>query len=115
MAADLSFGDFISILTLAVAVPAWAQVVLHLKNWKKLWLPTVLVTMSLLTAALFETLVNSSALTLDYSLRFAAFGIPLSVAAIIVTLRQRVGDTGFGIPISSALSVVVWLFLTTLH
>jgi len=55
-------------------------------------------------------------LTLDYSLKLAALGIPCCVLAIALAAAGATGSAAFnGLIISSALNLAMWLFLITFH
>jgi hypothetical protein len=112
---ELKLDLLLSGVILAFAIPAWAEVVWKSAPRLKLWKPLSLVTLSLLEGLLFVNITTVGPLTLDYSLRFAALGIPLSVLAIILSLRRSIDSTGTGVMISSALSLLMWLFLVTAH
>lgn len=115
MKLDLYLDLFLTIVTLGCALPAWVQMILQGRNRQKLIMPVSLVTGSVLVAVLFENLITFGNLTLDYSLRFAAFGFPLSLLAIIFTRRQTVGSAALWVRLSSGSSMVVWFLLVTLH
>ena len=102
MTPELKLDLLLSGVILAFAIPAWAQVVWKSAPRAKLWKPLSLVTLSLLEGLLFVNLITVGPFTLDYSLRFAAFGIPLSVLAIILSRGRSIGSTGTGVMISSA-------------
>jgi hypothetical protein len=115
VAPELKLDLLLSGIILAFAIPAWSQAVWKSAPRPKVWKPLSLVTLSLLEGLLFVNLVTVGPFTLDYSLRFAALGIPLSVLAIILSRRRSIGSAGTGVMISSALSLLMWFFLITAH
>ena len=115
MKLDLDLDLFFTVLTLATAIPAWVQIVIRTNNRQRLLLPVALVTGSVLTAVLFENLITFGSLTLDYSLRFAAAGIPMSVLGMILARKRYIGSQALGVQISLGASLFVWWLLITLH
>jgi hypothetical protein len=105
-----------SSLILAFAIPAWVPIIRNRQLWPKLRTPVITVTFSALLQLVFVNCVARGLFTLDYSLRFAAVGIPCSVLALVlrpkdtVTWRSRIG-----VILGSLLSLAMWLLLITLH
>ena len=64
--------------------------------------------------AIFVVSVARSVLTLDYSVRFAAFGVPACILAIILAMRGR-GRWVTGATITSSIGLLIWAILVTLH
>ena len=115
MKLDLYLDVFLTVVTLSCAIPAWLQMILQKGDWQKLLIPVSLLTASLFVAVIFENLITFGPLTLDYSLRFAALGIPLGIFGIVFALRQNVCRDAPWIWISSGASLVVWGLLVTMH
>ena len=63
--------------------------------------------------AIFVILVDRGVLTLDYSTRFAAFGIPMCILALV--LAKRGHDDRHGAIVSPSIGLVVWVILINLH
>ncbi len=115
MKLELKLDLLLSALILAFAIPAWTPVVWETNLWPKLWKPLSLVTLSLIGELAFVNSITFGPLTLDYSLRFAAVGIPLSILAIVLVLRRSIGPAAVGLVISSVLCLTMWFFLITVH
>lgn len=96
-------------------MPAWISAARSKSQEQTLWMPAAFVTLSLLDAAIFVILIAIRSLTVDYSVRFAAVGIPLGILAFVLVRKRRVGSQGAGVRVSSALSLITWWFLITLH
>lgn len=105
----------LSALVLAFAIPAWAPVARGTNLRPKLWKPLSLVTLSLIGELVFLNSITFGPLTLDYALRFAAAGMPLSILAIILVSKRSIGSAAIGVVISSALCIAMWFFLITVH
>ena len=73
-------------------------------------------TLSSLVQFVFIVCVGARLIPLDYSLRFAAVGIPCAVIAIGFALSR---EQNFAMPreasIGSTMGLVVWLLLITMH
>lgn len=115
MKLELELDLLLSALVVAFAIPAWTPVVWRTSLWPKLWKPLSLVTLSLIGELVFVNSITFGPLTLDYSLRFAAAGMPLSILAIILVLKRSVGRAAVGVVISSVLCLTMWFFLITVH
>ncbi len=110
----------LALIVVAIAGPAWIPIVIH-PGWRqtvrrsgRLMLALGLLTASESVQLVFLFFVNSGLLTLDYSLKFAAVGIPCSVFALITSVIGGVRNS-VGISISSLCGILAWLFLITLH
>lgn len=74
------------------------------------WLVAVLLQL------IFIVRVGSGTLTLDYSLRFAAGGIPCDIASLILAARTNRNDNRpQGLVISASIGLFIWLALVSLH
>jgi hypothetical protein len=73
-------------------------------------------TVSSLLQIAFISLVHEDVLTLDYSLKFAALGVPFCVVALVLASRGKPSSDGPRRPVLEAsLGLAMWMFLTTLH
>jgi hypothetical protein len=114
MAAELA------VFILVFATPAWApmfpnhQLGSNLRASKALVTALTLFTLSEILPLIFLGCVSTGVVTLDYSLKFACFGIPLCVLALLTALVSGIRNA-VGIGISSLLSLSAWLFFIMLH
>jgi hypothetical protein len=78
--------------------------------------PVLFFTFSSLLQVAFIVLLARNLLTLDYSLRFAAFGLPLCILALVLASRRKgANDLPRGTVICAILGLVMWMFLITAH
>ena len=106
----------LSSLIVASAIPAWVPIIRDRKLWPKLRGPVSAITLSALLQLVFINGVTGGLFTLDYSLRFAAVGIPCGVLALALTHKESgPWHCRVGVAAGSSLSLVMWLFLITLH
>ena len=80
----------------------------------KFWRAIGVVALNACIQAFFVVLVARNVLTLDYSLRFAIFGIPACILAIVLAIRDN-GPWRTGATISPSIGLMIWAFLITLH
>ena len=72
--------------------------------------------LSSLLQVIFIVLVDRNVLTADYSLRFAALGLPLCILALVLASRgKRKRDLARGTVTCIILGLVMWMFLITAH
>jgi len=72
--------------------------------------------LSSLIQLVFIACVGARLITLDYSLRFAAVGVPCVVIAIVFALSKEHELTmPRGALIGSSLGLAIWLLLITMH
>jgi hypothetical protein len=111
------FTIALSALILAFAIPAWMPIVWNGQLWPKLRKPVIAATLSALVQLVFVTCVQTLGLfTLDYSLRFAAVGIPCSVLGLVLGSKDSVSSRArVSVAVSSWLTLLMWLFLITAH
>ena len=93
-----------------VCIPLLRRVPLPNQFWKAM----VAVAFSACLQTLRVIAVARNALTLDYTLRFAVFGIPACILAIVVATRAH-GNWRPAATISPSIGLVVWAILITLH
>ena len=78
--------------------------------------PLLLLSLSSLLQVLFLVLLGTGSLLLDSSLKFAAPGLPLSIAALVLAARKkRPRDLPRGTLACTIVGVVLWFFLITAH
>jgi hypothetical protein len=78
--------------------------------------PVLFLTLSSVLQVTFIVLVGKNMLTLDYSLRFAALGLPLCIFALVLASRRKgAGDLPHGTVTCISLGLVMWMFLVTVH
>jgi hypothetical protein len=111
-------------LNIVLVVTAWLPLLMRSEDfWRTLRrLPllaasAVLFTVGALVQALFVLFVDARVLTLDYSLRFAAFGIPCGVLAALggLVAVSTVKGRAVGVVATSVVNLAVWFFLCILH
>jgi hypothetical protein len=109
-------GILLVVLILALSIPAWLPVILRRRLSPALWRSSIAFTFSSLLHLVFAICVDKRLLTLDYSLKFAALGIPCCVMALVLA-RRGVIQTGEprGVVVSSTLGLIMWLFFITVH
>lgn len=114
MKLESSLDLLFSVLIIASAIPAFA--VWSSSNQPKVqrWQPVSLVIGSFLLQLAFVNLITFGPLTLDYSIRFAAAGIPLSLAALILARRRNLSSTT-ALTVGCVLSLIMWFLFITLH
>ncbi|HVZ82708.1 MAG TPA: hypothetical protein VG893_03465 [Terracidiphilus sp.] len=112
---DVNLGWVLMIVTFACALPAWIQVLIQGKDRQQALIPAALVTLGLLIAILFEYLTTFGSVTLDYSLKFAATGVPPLLFATILARKRQIGSRAPGIKISVVAGLFVWWSLVTMH
>ena len=78
------------------------------------WKAVAAVAFSACLQTLFVIAVARNAVTLDYSVRFAIFGIPACGLAIVLAMRAS-GSWRLGATISPSIGLVIWAILITLH
>jgi len=117
MTEETKFGILLSTLIVLFAIPAWVPIVGNRQLWPKLKRPLIAVTFSALVQLAFVNGVQTLRLfTLDYSLRFAAVGIPCSLLALVLVSKDSAGRSArIGVVVSSSLIFAMWLFLITAH
>ena len=115
---DAQLDVAFSALILVSVIPAWVPIAWNHQLWPKLGRPVIAVTLSALVQLAFVNCVARGLFTLDYSLRFAAVGIPCSVLALVLGSKAKdsVGSRArVSVVVSSWLNLLIWLFLITLH
>jgi hypothetical protein len=105
-----------TLLVIIFATPAWVPIIRNRQLWPKLRQSLIALSLS---GALQLVFVNGVALELfllNYSLRFAAIGVPCSVLALVLCARSGVSSSArVGVVVSSWLSLAMWLLFITLH
>ncbi|SRR6266487_4554272 len=100
----------------AISIPAWLPVIqddpLSLSHRRAVTAFTV----SSLLQIVFLIYVEKQTITLDYSSRFAAIGVPCCILALALKHKDitRQYKSG-GIMLGATLGLVMWFFLITLH
>jgi len=117
MTEETKLGILLSTLIVLFAIPVWAPIVWNRQRWLMLKGPLIAVTLSALVQLAFVNGVQTLGLfTLDYSLRFAAVGIPCSLLALALVSKDSVSRSArIGVIGSSLLIFAMWLFLITVH
>jgi hypothetical protein len=115
MAASLLVFIALSFLPCAIALYQWRGLS------PQYWSGAGLSAFSCCLQAAFVRLVDRNVLTLEHSVRFAIFGIPTCVVALILIKRGTTTSESNGKfspslgVLSPSLGLVIWLFLITLH
>jgi hypothetical protein len=115
MKLELKLDLLLSAVIVGFLIPAWLPIAWGGNSSPNRWKPLVLVTTSLLLELLFVNLITFGPLTLDYSLRFAAVGVPTSILALVLALKMDRNAAPRGLFVSSGLSLLMWFFLITMH
>ena len=115
MAPDIDIGGISGVGVFLFTASAWRRV-FKLPHSARLIRSGLFLTLSSLVQIVFLVLVSKRILTLDYSLRFAAFGLPLCVLALVLSRlgRQR-KDQPRGAVVEAILGLLMWMFLITVH
>ena len=94
----------------------WQPILLRRPTSRESFRPVLLLTLSSLLQVTFILLVGGNVLTLDYSVRFAALGLPLCILALVLAgRRKQEPDLPRGTVTCVILSLVMWMFLITVH
>ena len=113
---EAEVGIVFSALTLVSVIPAWVPIVWNRQLWPKLRGPVIAVTLSALVQLVFVYCVTIGLFTLDYSLRFAAVGIPCGVLGLVLGSKGSVSrGARIAVVLSSSLILAMWLLQITLH
>ena len=113
---DAIMGILLSALVCVFAIPAWRPAIKHGPLSARHRASVVVVTFAAALQLLFVVLVSYEILTLNYSLRFAAAGVPGCILATVLAITDDVkSPVSIGVIVSSLLGLVMWLFLVTLH
>ena len=75
-------------------------------------LSVLLLTLSSLLQAVFIILVGKGILFLDWSTKFAAPGLPVSIAALVLAIRKKQPS---GLVPCAIVAIGMWCFLCTVH
>ena len=109
-------GILLSALVCAFAIPAWRPSIKHGLLSARHRASVIVFTFAAALQLLFVVLVSIRILTLEYSLRFAAAGVPCCVLATVLAITDDVkSPVSIGVIVSSLLGLAMWLFLITLH
>jgi hypothetical protein len=107
---------FLILLVICASAPAWYSLIKEGPLPRSYRISVSFLTLSLLLQLVFITCVGARLITLDYSLRFAAVGIPCAVIAIgFAFIKEQEFATPRGASIGSSLGLVIWLLLITMH
>ena len=85
------------------------------KLWSRFRVAAIAITLSGLVQIAFVNGLYRGLFLLDYSLRFAAAGIPCSVLGLSFALRGAAGWTSRLVIVGCSLNLLMWLFFITLH
>jgi len=109
-------GFFFFLLVILSSTPAWYSLIKNGQLPRSCRFSVLFLTLSSLLQLAFIACVGARLITLDYSLRFAAAGIPCAVIAIGFALskEQKVAAPR-GILVGPTLGLVIWLVLVMLH
>ena len=107
---------FLILLVICANVPAWYSLIKKRQLPQRYRISVMFLTLSSLLQLVFIVCVGARLIPLDYSLRFAAVGIPCAVLAIGFALRkeQKLAMQR-GASIGSSLELAIWLLLITIH
>ena len=107
---------FLILLVTCANAPAWYPLIKKRQLPRSYRVAVMFLTLSSLLQLVFIVCVGARLIPLDYSLRFAAVGIPCAGLAIGFAFRkeQKLAMPR-GASIGSSLGLVIWLFLITIH
>jgi hypothetical protein len=104
------------LLVAGSSLPAWMSLTAIRKLSADFGLSIACWLVAVLLQLIFIVRVGSGTLTLDYSLRFAAGGIPCDIASLILAARTNRNDNRpQGLVISASIGLFIWLALVSLH
>jgi hypothetical protein len=102
-----------AILILIFTIPAWLPI---LSISPALWRARIAFTFSSLLQIAFDVCVGKQVLTLDYSLKFAAVGIPCCVMAVVLARADPTKASAYRrVALGATVGLAMWLFFITLH
>jgi|SRR5271154_574423 len=106
----------LSICVLPFTLPAWRPIILRQPISTASLKPILSLTLSSLLQIAFIVLVEKQILTLTYSLKFAAWGVPFCVLALVLARGGTQPNNPLrGAIIGASLGLVMWMFLITIH
>lgn len=109
-------GLVLIVLIILFALPAVVPIIRWRTLPMTLQLSIIAFIVGMALQLLFVCLVATKILTLDYSSRFAAIGLPCSIIAIIMAAAGGVRfRTSLPLIIGCIAAAGMWLFLETLH
>jgi hypothetical protein len=100
-------------LIAASAVPACIPLLRDLPVSSRYWKAVAIFAVSASLQVVFTIGLAKQFFALDYSLRFAMFGIPSCIVAIVIAARGR--DSAHGAIFSPSLGLLIWFFFITAH
>lgn len=107
---------FFVLLVICANAPAWYSLIKKRQLPRSYRISVMFLTLSALIQLVFIVCVGARLVTLDYSPRFAAVGIPCAVIAIGFSLNN---ERNFTIPrgalVGSSIGLVIWVLLITMH
>lgn len=113
---DSSVALVLSICCVAFSVFPWQPILFRRPNSSVSLSPLLFLTLSSVLQIAFIVLVGAHFLTLDYSIRFAALGLPSGILALILAKRRsRQIDLPCGTVTCIVLGLLMWGFLITVH
>jgi hypothetical protein len=112
---DAGVSIVLSICVLLFTVPAWKPIILRRPISTASLGPALSLTVSSLLQITFICLVQKQVLTLDYSLKFAALGVPFCVWALVLARGKRSNDRPRGPVLEASLGLAMWILLITIH
>jgi len=80
----------------------------------KYWKASCIAALSPALQAIFVVSVEKGALTLDYSIRFAAIGVPACILAIVLAIKAN-DRWRTDVIVTSSIGLFIWAILVTLH
>jgi tellurite resistance protein TehA-like permease len=112
---DIPLAAILGTCVFLFTASAWRPV-LKMPNSARMLRSVLFLTLSSVLQIVFLVLVSKKILTLEYSLRFAAFGFPLCVLALVLARHGRQQkDQSRGAVIEAWLGLAMWMFLITAH
>jgi hypothetical protein len=106
----------LSICVLLFTVWAWKPLILGRPISTASLRSALSLTVSSMLQITFIFLVWKQALTLDYSLKFAALGAPFCVLALVLVGRgKQTSDGPLGPVLETSLGLAMWVLLITIH
>lgn len=97
-------------------VLAWYPILVGTPNSSATLRPAILLSLSSIVQLTFIVLVGRQLLLLEYSIKFAALGLPLCIWALVSAIRKKLAAPVLCVTLYCVIAgLVMWLFLITVH
>jgi hypothetical protein len=104
-------------LVLAFTIPGWWPIFVGHRVSVVSLMPVLLLTFSSFAQVTFLVLLEKNIVTMDYSFKFAALGLPVCGLSIVLAARRNriVSDLPRGCLTCSIIGLAMWMFLISFH